>query len=64
MDTKSLALVAGALLSMHAMAGPGVDKEFSMMDADHDGKVSAAEHAAGATRKWMRTVTARSLPQR
>jgi Ca2+-binding EF-hand superfamily protein len=48
MDTKSLALVAGALLSMHAMAGPGVDKEFSMMDADHDGKVSAAEHAAGA----------------
>ncbi len=48
MNANTLALVAGALLSMHALAGPGVDKEFSMMDADRDGKVSTTEHAAGA----------------
>ena len=25
-----------------------IDKEFAMMDTNHDGKISAAEHAAGA----------------
>lgn len=45
---KALSLIAGALLSVQAIAGPEVDKEFTSMDTDHDGKVSAAEHAAGA----------------
>ncbi|MGW8393975.1 EF-hand domain-containing protein [Pseudoduganella sp. HUAS MS19] len=41
-------LIAAALLSAQAMAGPEVDRQFTSMDADRDGKVSAAEHAAGA----------------
>ncbi|SFG58275.1 EF hand [Duganella sp. CF458] len=45
---KALSLIAGALLSAQAIAGPDIDKEFTAMDADRDGKVSAAEHAAGA----------------
>lgn len=48
MNSKAFALIAGALLSLQAVANPEIDKEFSAMDADHDGKVSAAEHAAGA----------------
>ena len=43
---------AGVLCASVATAGgkPAVapDKEFAMMDANKDGKVSAAEHAAGA----------------
>jgi Ca2+-binding EF-hand superfamily protein len=31
-----------------ALAGPGGDKHFKMMDANGDGKISRAEHAAGA----------------
>jgi Ca2+-binding EF-hand superfamily protein len=31
-----------------ATANPAVDKEFAMMDANKDGKISAEEHAAGA----------------
>ncbi|HEY0585270.1 MAG TPA: hypothetical protein VGD52_03985 [Pseudoduganella sp.] len=45
---KSRSLIAGVLLSAQAIAGPEVDREFTAMDTDHDGKVSAAEHAAGA----------------
>lgn len=45
---KTLSLIAGVLLAAQAFAGPEVDKEFASMDTDHDGKVSAAEHAAGA----------------
>lgn len=45
---RAIALIAGTLLAAHALAGPQVDKEFTSMDADHDGKVSANEHAAGA----------------
>jgi len=45
---KTLSLIAGALISVQAIAGPEVDKEFASMDTDHDGKVSAAEHASGA----------------
>lgn len=37
-------LFAGLLFAAPA----SVDKEFAMMDANKDGKVSAAEHAAGA----------------
>jgi Ca2+-binding EF-hand superfamily protein len=46
----SVVLGAGALVTSLAMAKDkgGVDKEFAIMDADKDGKVSAAEHAAGA----------------
>jgi Ca2+-binding EF-hand superfamily protein len=46
-----VALTAGALLASHAMAAKPADetdKGFAMMDADKDGKISAAEHAAGA----------------
>lgn len=45
---KAIALIAGAFLSAQAVAGPEVDREFASMDTDRDGKVSAAEHAAGA----------------
>lgn len=48
MNLKAFALIAGALLSLQVMAHPEIDKEFSSMDADRDGKVSAAEHTAGA----------------
>lgn len=48
MNSKMFALIAGALVSLQALGHPDVEKEFSAMDADHDGKVSAAEHAAGA----------------
>ena len=49
MNPKALGLFAGALLSVHALAAaPDVEKEFTAMDTDHDGKVSATEHAAGA----------------
>jgi Ca2+-binding EF-hand superfamily protein len=41
------AIALSALATSSAIANP-VDKEFAMMDADKDGKVSAAEHAAGA----------------
>jgi Ca2+-binding EF-hand superfamily protein len=46
-----IALSAGALLASHAVAGKSAgdaDKGFAMMDANKDGKISAAEHAAGA----------------
>jgi len=45
---KTLSLIAGVLLSAQAISGPEVDREFTSMDTDHDGKVAAAEHAAGA----------------
>lgn len=48
MNTKPLTFIAGALFALSAAASPEVDKEFSAMDTNHDGKVSAAEHAAGA----------------
>lgn len=48
MNMKALTLMAGALFALHASANPEIDKQFSAMDTDHDGKVSAAEHAAGA----------------
>lgn len=48
MNPKAFTLVAVALLSIQAVASPAIDHEFSMMDTNHDGKVSAAEHAAGA----------------
>lgn len=48
MNPKALTFVAGALLALQAAANPVIDKEFSAMDANQDGKVSAAEHAAGA----------------
>ncbi len=47
----SVVLGAGALVTSLAMAKDkhaSVDKEFAMMDTDKDGKISAAEHAAGA----------------
>jgi Ca2+-binding EF-hand superfamily protein len=46
-----IAFSAGALLASQAMArtpAGATDKEFAMMDANKDGKISAAEHAAGA----------------
>ncbi|WP_426318982.1 EF-hand domain-containing protein [Pseudoduganella sp. R-43] len=49
---KALSFIAGALISAQAIAGPEVDKEFNSMDADQNGKVSAAEHAAGAKRMF------------
>lgn len=48
MYSRALALMAGALAALPVLAAPDIEKEFAMMDADHDGKVSAAEHAAGA----------------
>ena len=48
MNSKALTFVAGALFALQAAANPAIEKEFAAMDADHDGKVSAAEHAAGA----------------
>ena len=48
MKIKTIAFVLWVLFASLAAAGPDVDKEFSAMDADRDGKVSAAEHAAGA----------------
>ncbi|MDB5937204.1 MAG: hypothetical protein JWQ01_4548 [Massilia sp.] len=44
------AVFAGALLSaaLAAVAQVPGDNEFAMMDTNKDGKVSAAEHAAGA----------------
>jgi len=46
-----LAMSAGTLLTAPAIAlnpQQGVDKEFTMMDTDKDGRVSAEEHASGA----------------
>jgi Ca2+-binding EF-hand superfamily protein len=43
-----IAVSAAAFLTSHAMAAGPTDKEFAMMDTDKDGKISAAEHAAGA----------------
>lgn len=40
---NAIFLIAAALL-----AGPEAGKQFLAMDVDRDGKVSAAEHAAGA----------------
>ncbi len=40
-------IAVSALTASSAMAHP-TDKEFAMMDSNKDGKVSAAEHAAGA----------------
>lgn len=48
MDPKALTFIAGALLALQVAASPAIDREFASMDANHDGKVSAAEHAAGA----------------
>lgn len=48
MTTKAFTFIAGALLAFQAVANPDIDKEFATMDANHDGKISAAEHAAGA----------------
>lgn len=45
---KMLTLIAGMLVALPALAGPEAGKEFVTMDTDRDGKVSAAEHAAGA----------------
>lgn len=36
------------LITAALLAGPEAGKQFLAMDADRDGKVSAAEHAAGA----------------
>jgi Ca2+-binding EF-hand superfamily protein len=52
--------VFGLAASPAAFAGKGgggVDHQFSMMDADGDGKISAAEHAAGA-KKMFETMDA------
>lgn len=48
MNPKALAFIAGVLLALQAAANPAIEKEFSSMDKNHDAKVSAAEHAAGA----------------
>lgn len=45
---KAYALLAAVLLPIGASAAPDVGKQFSAMDANQDGKVTAAEHAAGA----------------
>jgi Ca2+-binding EF-hand superfamily protein len=41
-------VVTAALLMSASLAVAAPDKEFAMMDANKDGKLSAAEHAAGA----------------
>lgn len=46
-----IAVSAGAFLSVPAMArnpAASIDTEFAMMDTNKDGKISAAEHTAGA----------------
>ncbi|HEX6707588.1 MAG TPA: EF-hand domain-containing protein [Albitalea sp.] len=50
----TLALGLGGLAAFAFAAGSkgGADAEFSMMDSNHDGKVSADEHAAGAKRMF------------
>ena len=47
---KSMLLACGLVLGAlpAVMAGPDGDKHFKMMDANGDGKISRAEHAAGA----------------
>ena len=50
--TVALGLAGLASLALAAGSKGGADAEFSMMDTDHDGKVSADEHAAGAKRMF------------
>jgi Ca2+-binding EF-hand superfamily protein len=33
--------------------GAGLEREMQMMDADHDGKISATEHASGARKMFL-----------
>jgi Ca2+-binding EF-hand superfamily protein len=51
---NALALAAGlALLAAPAaFAGKDADRHFKMMDADGDGRISRAEHAAGARKMF------------
>lgn len=45
---KAITLIAATLFATQALAEPQIDKEFAVMDTNGDGKVSPAEHAAGA----------------
>lgn len=45
--------VAGILAAPAARAIDSFDKQFRMMDANKDGKVSAREHAAGARKMFV-----------
>lgn len=50
------AALGGLLLAAGAVAGDAQsswDNEMQMMDANHDGKISAAEHAAGAKKMFQ-----------
>ncbi|MDI1253036.1 hypothetical protein [Thermomonas sp.] len=44
-----------AMMDTHAMQGPG--HQMTMMDANHDGEITAAEHAAGAAAMFARMDT-------
>lgn len=41
-----------AMMDTHGMHGPG--QQLAMMDTNHDGEITAAEHAAGATAMFAR----------
>lgn len=47
-----LVIAGGFAASSSAWAHKGGDHEFQMMDTDNDGKVTAAEHAAGAKKMF------------
>ncbi|MDY6949194.1 MAG: hypothetical protein SXG53_26165 [Pseudomonadota bacterium] len=46
--SKLIPVTVASILCSVAVAGGGKDDKLSMMDKDHDGKVSAMEHAEGA----------------
>jgi len=48
----ALGLTALAGMALAAGQKAGADAQFDMMDSNHDGKVSADEHAAGAKRMF------------
>ena len=63
MKPKTLLLLGCALaVPALAFAAASTNAMFTKMDANHDGRISADEHAAGAPRcskRWMPTTTAR-----
>jgi Ca2+-binding EF-hand superfamily protein len=55
MTRKTLTLVLMSMLGAAALSGTAAAKDdghFKMMDSNNDGKISATEHAAGATKMF------------